>query len=226
MFGANLWVALGTQPSVKALVIDGGMFCFPRGIWQCLDIFLVSWWGCRRDFCLDGSTQLYQSWLCTPAITENPQITVAIPVLSRYEHLIIYLQNQSQNLRNSFSLLQKQTSTSRLLSKPPQNLRNQPNSNFKIGSVQNRDLLGMTLDPRGSAFLQLLQPYPPITYLVFCTIRWISVRLRRWSLSWRVFTGSPPVWDFLLLLPRLYANNVLVEDGLLGGGHLLHWALR
>lgn len=127
VFGANLWVALGTQPSVKALVIDGGMFCFPRGIWQCLNIFLMSWWGWRRDFFVDGSTQLYQSWLCSAAITENPQITVAIPVLSRYEQLIIYLQNLSQNLRNSFSLLQKQTSTSLLLSKLPQNLKNQPN---------------------------------------------------------------------------------------------------
>ncbi|KAM9698218.1 ATP-binding cassette sub-family A member 13 [Dama dama] len=32
---------------------------------------------------------------------------------------------------------------------------------------------------------------------------------------------QPHLWDFLLLLPRLYANNFHIADGILGGGHLL-----
>ncbi|CAM9884095.1 unnamed protein product [Rangifer tarandus platyrhynchus] len=36
---------------------------------------------------------------------------------------------------------------------------------------------------------------------------------------------QPHLWDFLLLLPRLYANNFHIADGVLGGGHLLHAVL-
>ncbi|XDB49958.1 hypothetical protein AB1E18_003527 [Capra hircus] len=36
---------------------------------------------------------------------------------------------------------------------------------------------------------------------------------------------QPHLWDFLLLLPRLYANNFHVADGILAGGHLLHAVL-
>ena len=37
---------------------------------------------------------------------------------------------------------------------------------------------------------------------------------------------QPHLWDFLLLLPRLYANNFHIADGVLGGEHLLHAVLR
>ncbi|KAI4570236.1 hypothetical protein MJT46_005753 [Ovis ammon polii x Ovis aries] len=36
---------------------------------------------------------------------------------------------------------------------------------------------------------------------------------------------QPHLWDFLLLLPRLYANNLHIADGVLAGGHLLHAVL-
>nr|XP_020755556.1 LOW QUALITY PROTEIN: ATP-binding cassette sub-family A member 13 [Odocoileus virginianus texanus] len=36
---------------------------------------------------------------------------------------------------------------------------------------------------------------------------------------------QPHLWDFLLLLPRLYANNFHIADAVLGGGHLLHAVL-
>ena len=32
---------------------------------------------------------------------------------------------------------------------------------------------------------------------------------------------QPHLWDFLLLLPRLYTNTFHVADGVLAGGHLL-----
>uniref|UniRef100_E1BM08 ATP binding cassette subfamily A member 13 n=1 Tax=Bos taurus TaxID=9913 RepID=E1BM08_BOVIN len=36
---------------------------------------------------------------------------------------------------------------------------------------------------------------------------------------------QPHLWDFLLLLPRLYTNTFHVADGVLAGGHLLHAVL-
>lgn len=37
---------------------------------------------------------------------------------------------------------------------------------------------------------------------------------------------QPHIWKFLFLLPRLYANNVRVEDRLRGGAYLLQAALK
>ncbi|XP_077916041.1 ATP-binding cassette sub-family A member 13 [Halichoerus grypus] len=37
---------------------------------------------------------------------------------------------------------------------------------------------------------------------------------------------QPHIWNFLLLLPRLYANNLRVEDRIRGGAHLLQAALN
>nr|XP_045721010.1 ATP-binding cassette sub-family A member 13 [Mirounga angustirostris] len=37
---------------------------------------------------------------------------------------------------------------------------------------------------------------------------------------------QPHIWNFLLLLPRLYANNIRVEDRIRGGAHLLQAALK
>lgn len=107
-------------------LLMGGCFAFP-GAFDSVWTYFWCHGGDGGGAFVQVEVLSYISHDCSGAITESPQMTVAIPVLSRYEQLIIYLQNLSQNLRNSFSLLQKQTSTSLLLSKLPQNLKNQPN---------------------------------------------------------------------------------------------------